>query len=178
MAFWGLRYRCRNRKDIFPWIWEKENLGLLWLSQPQWKSLLVTEDNKVSNKEIGRRNGGALTFNHFKNKTPSYLSYMSQWHPFYDIAWIEFLYLLLKAFQMFVWSTTGQHLSSPAEFIECESWEKTINCTCNGHLWFTKYCFSWIDGWKIHVHCMLMHVQLCLTLCNPMDYSPPDSSCM
>ena len=52
MAFWGLRYRCRNRKDIFPWIWEKENLGLLWLSQPQWKSLLVIEENKVSNKEV------------------------------------------------------------------------------------------------------------------------------
>ena len=103
---------------------------------------------------------------------------MSQWFPFYDIAWIEFLYLLLKVFQMFFWSTTGQHLSSPAEFNECESWEKTTNCTCNGHLWFTKYCFSCIDGWKIHVHCMLMHVQLCLTLCNPMDYSPPGSPCM
>ena len=151
MAFWGLSYRCRNRKDIFPWIWEKENLGLLWLCQPQWKSLLVTEENKVSNKEVdllektlmlggiegrrkrddrgwdgwmatlirwtwvwvnsgswwwtgrpgvlqfmglqrvrhnwvtelnwtelnkelGRRNGGALIFNHFKNKIPSYLS--------------------------------------------------------------------------------------------------------
>ena len=65
--------------------------------------------------------------------------------------------------------------SNPAEFSECESWEKTTNRTCNGHLWFAKYCFSWIDGWKICVRCMLMNVQLCLTLCDPMDCSPPGS---